>query len=71
MDLVEEECTINNVTCLEDIINHYKIEEAKAHVITYKSSVDTFCDEVKLNVFKNKLMTVHRLFSNVRQLSFS
>ena len=57
MDLVEEKCTIINVACLEGIINHYKIEEAKVHVISYKSSVNTFCDEVKLNVCKNKLMT--------------
>ena len=46
MDLVEEKCTIINVACLEGIINHYKIEEAKAHVTTYKSAVNTFCDEV-------------------------
>ena len=57
MDLVEEKCTIINVACLEGIINHYKIEEAKTHVTTYKSAVNTFCNEVKLNVCKNKLMT--------------
>ena len=50
MELVKEKCTIINICCLETIINQYNIEEAKAHIITYKSEVDEFCKNVRLSV---------------------
>ena len=50
MEIVREKCTITNVACLEVIVNHYKIEEATAHITTYKNEVKTFCEEVKLSV---------------------
>ena len=51
MDIViEQKCTIVNVTCLEVIANHYNIEEAKAQIAAYKSEVDSVCKEFKLRI---------------------
>lgn len=49
IDIVKEKCTVINVACLEIIVDHYNIEEAKVHITTYKLEVDKFC-EAKLNV---------------------
>ena len=59
MEIVREKCTIINVACLEVIVNHYKIEEATAHITTYKNEVKTFCEEVKLSVCKNENITTN------------
>ena len=50
MEIVEDKCTIINVCCLEAIIDHYNITEAKQHITEFKTAVDTFCKEVKLSV---------------------
>ena len=50
MKIVEEKCTIINIACLEAVIDHYDIQNAKCHVTAYKSAVEKFCKEVKLNV---------------------
>ena len=50
MEIVEEKCTIINIACLEAVIDHYNIQDAKPHITTYKSPVEKFCEEVKLNV---------------------
>ena len=50
MELVENKCTIINVCCLEAIVDHYNITEAKRHITEFKTAVDTFCEEVKLSV---------------------
>ena len=54
MQIVEEKCTLINVACLEAIINHYNIDDAKVHITVYKSAVDKFCEEVKLSVCENE-----------------
>ena len=54
MDLVEEKCTIINVACLEAVIDHYNIKEAKDHIATYKSAVEKFCEDVKLSVLSSE-----------------
>ena len=50
MELVEDKCTIINVCCLEAIVDHYNIAEAKQHITEFKEAVNTFCKEVKLSV---------------------
>ena len=48
MELVEDKCTMINICCLEFIVDHYNIIEAKHHITAYKSHVDKFCEEIKL-----------------------
>ena len=54
MEIVEEKCTIINIACLEAVINHYDIKDAKPHITDYKSAVEKFCEEVKLNVCESQ-----------------
>ena len=54
MDVVREKCTIINITCLEAIVKHYKIENAETQITSYKLEVDTFCEFVKLSVCENE-----------------
>ena len=57
MEVVEEKCTVVNIGYLETIINHYNVEEAKAHITTYKSEVDELCEEIKLTVCQKENLT--------------
>ena len=59
MDIVQEKCTMINVACLKEVVNHYKIEEAISHITTYKNEVETFCEEIKLSVCINENITTN------------
>ena len=58
MDVIEERCTIINITCVEAVIDHYNIEEAKHHIMTYKAAVDKFCEEVKLSLCEKENIVI-------------
>ena len=45
--IIKEKCTVTNIACLEKIVDHYNIENARPHITTYKSSVDKICVEFK------------------------
>ena len=64
MEIVENKCTIINVCCLEAIVDHYNITEAKQHITEFKTTLDAFCQKVKLSVcckesFKRILSSHH------------
>ena len=50
IDVVQHSCTIINICCLEAIVNHYKINEAKQRITDFKTAVDEFCKKVKADV---------------------
>ena len=50
MELVEDKCTIIDVCCLEAIVDHYNIIEAKQHITQFKTAVDAFCENIKLSI---------------------
>ena len=54
MDIVEKKCTIINICCLEAIVMHYDIKEAKSHLSAYESEIDTFCQVTKLRMCINE-----------------
>ena len=54
MDIVEEKCTITNIACLEAVVDHYNIEEAKAHIAVYKSVTNNFCEDLRLSMCSNE-----------------
>ena len=58
MDLVEDKCTIINVACLEAIVDHYNITEAKKHIEDFKKLVDDFCEKIKANICYNQSFKV-------------
>ena len=64
MELVEDKCTIINICCLEAIVDHYNITEAKRHITEFKTTVDMFCEKVKTDVCINqnfKVTSSHHL----------
>ena len=50
IDVVQHSCTIINICCLEAIVNHYKITEAKQHITDFKTAVDEFCKKIKADI---------------------
>ena len=58
MAIMEKKNTIINICCLEAIVEHYNIEEAKHHISAYKSIVQKFLQEVKLTVCENETFMV-------------
>ena len=50
MDLIQDTCTIINICCLKAIVDHYKITEAEPHITKFKTTVDTFCDNVRADI---------------------
>ena len=58
MDIVEKKCTIIDIYSFEVIVEYYDIKTAKPHISAYKSTVDKFCEEVKLSVCVNENFTM-------------
>ena len=52
--LIEEKYNVINISCLETIVNHYDVEDAKVHITDYKMEVNTFCEKVTLSVCYNQ-----------------
>ena len=47
---IKEKCTVANIDCLETIVNHYNIENARSRITSYESAVDKICEEFKHSV---------------------
>ena len=54
MDIVHEKCSIINICCLEAIVDRYDIAKAKQHINTFKTTIDTFCENIKAEVCQNQ-----------------
>ena len=50
MKLVQNQCTIINICCLETIIDHYEITKAKQHIAKFNKCVNDFCENVKADI---------------------
>ena len=67
IDAVQTKLTIINITCFEDIVEYYNIEEVKCHIAAYKLALDKFIEEVKSMSSKTSYyFMLYPLFSNVR-----
>ena len=58
LDVVNDHCTLINISCLEGIITRFKIKEAETHIQTYKNFVQSFCKETKASLCLNKSFKV-------------
>ena len=52
--IIVEKYNIINVDCLEAVVDHLEVPEAKSHVSAYKKTVTMFCEEVSLNMCYNE-----------------
>ena len=50
LDVVRDHCTLTNISCLEDIVERFDIEEAKIHIQRYKDVVQSFCKKIKASL---------------------
>ena len=71
MTAMKESCTVVNISCFEAIVDHYKIENARTHITTYKSAVDEICEEFTHNVVeKENLKTDSPSFLQYDEITF-
>ena len=54
--IIKEKCTVTDIACLETIVDHYNIENARPHITTYKSAIDKICVE-----FKDRVLDVTKV----------
>ena len=54
LDVVNDHCTVINISCLEGIVKRFKIKEAETHIQTYKEAIQSFCKETKASLCLNK-----------------
>ena len=47
LNVVRNQCTLIDITCLESIVQGFDIKEAEIHVQEYKDKVQSFCKETK------------------------
>ena len=50
MMVVNNHCSLTNISCMEQIVNEFKIEDAMSDISTYKDKVNLFCDNTVINV---------------------
>ena len=50
LDVVNDHCTLINISCLEGIVERFDIKEAQIHIQTYKDVVQSFCKETKASL---------------------
>ena len=50
LDVVNDHCTLINISCLEGIVEHFDIKEAQTHIKAYKEDVQSFCKETKASL---------------------
>ena len=56
--IVKNRCTIINISCLEAIVDHYKITEAKQHIDEFNTAVDTFCENTRADICCNQSFSI-------------
>ena len=50
LGLVNDHCTLINISCLEGIVESFKIKEAETHIQSYKDAIQSFCKETKASL---------------------
>ena len=65
MKIIEEKCSIINVSILETIVNHYSINEAADYILSYKTHLEEFCEinicNVQLKKLSSSLLTCNTI----------
>ena len=55
LDVVNDHCTLINISCLESIVERFNIKEAQTHIQAYKDIVQSFCKETKAFLCLNEI----------------
>ena len=54
LDVVNDHCTLIDISCLEGIVTRFKIKEAEAHIQAYKNIVQSFREKTKASLCLNE-----------------
>ena len=60
LDIVNDHCTLINISCLEGIVERFDIKEAETHIQTYKEDVQSFCGKTKASLCLDENFKVTR-----------
>ena len=50
LDLVNNHCTLINISCYDGIVKRFDIKEAETHIRSYKDAIQSFCKETKASL---------------------
>ena len=50
MMVVDKHCSLTNISCIEQIVNEFEVDNAVSDISTYKEKVNLFCDSTVINV---------------------
>ena len=59
--IIKEKCTVTEIACLETIVDHCNIKNARPHITTYKSAVVKICVE-----FKDRVLDVIKVSTSFK-----
>ena len=54
MLIIKDKDTIIDINCLQTVVDHYNIEEAKDHITAYQKKIEKFCEEITLTICCNE-----------------
>ena len=54
MLIIKDKDTIININCLQTVVDHYNIEEAKDHIADYQQTIEEFCEDIRLTICCNE-----------------
>ena len=66
LDVVNDDCTLINISCLESIVKRFDIKEAKTHIQAYKDVIQSFCKEMKASLCLGESFKVTKIPSLLR-----
>ena len=58
LDVVNDHCTLINISCLEGIVKRFKIKEAETYIQAYKNIVQSFREKTKASLCLNENLKV-------------
>ena len=64
--IIKEKCTVTDIACLDTIVDHYRIENARPHITTYKSAVYEICVE-----FRDRVLDVTKVSTSFKYESIT
>ena len=56
--LLQEKCSLLNISLLEDIVEEFELKEAKIHIKGYKAEINDFCQTMSVRLCLNETFQV-------------
>ena len=58
LSLVQEKCSLINVSLLENMIEEFELKEAEKHIKSYKAEINKFCQTISVRLCLNETFQV-------------